>query len=345
MGGMGSGDVASQAAIRSIANYLLNVMPWETPAQQRPQLGSVPGLRASSRRPSPPATPACGSEATRPGVSSHLGTTLTLAFVMWPVLYVAHVGDSRCYLSRGDALMRLTTDHTVAEEMKERGFPARDVPDGFTNVLWNALGGQERTPTPQIQKFALEPGDALVLCTDGLTKHVTDAEIAAVVQKAATPADACGSSCGWPTPEVEPTTRRSSWVGVSSPDRDAPHVRANASGGAGSKGVHIAGRARPGPGANAHLRPGRRDGVLALPRDGPAGRRDGLGRGAVFDRAPRARGPAPADAAPANQELLESEVEQVSQWDGGSVGLLGGATFVWLASSVSARDLRGPREP
>ena len=108
-------------------------------------------------------------------------TTLTLAMVVWPRAYIVHVGDSRVYHLRGDTLRRLTRDQTVGEVLvSEHGMPrAQAEKAGLYNVLASAIGALDMTPA--LDFIPLEHGDALMLCTDGLTKHVNDARIGEVL--------------------------------------------------------------------------------------------------------------------------------------------------------------------
>lgn len=192
MGGEGDGDIASRIAVQTIAGYILNVMPWVTMERERAgQSMSLPGLRDQLAAAVTEGDSRVKSEAAKPNVSSRMGTTLTLAYVMWPVLYVAHVGDSRCYLHREGKLQQLTTDHTVAQQMKERGVPEAQVREEWHHVLWNVLGGTEQVAIPQILKVDLRPADELLLCTDGLTKHVSDLEILLALQSRSTTQQTC----------------------------------------------------------------------------------------------------------------------------------------------------------
>ena len=72
-----------------------------------------------------------------------MGTTLTMAYVCWPLLYVVHVGDSRCYLLRGSRLRQITHDHTVAQQLVEEGVLSESDVEGsrWSHVLWNVVGG------------------------------------------------------------------------------------------------------------------------------------------------------------------------------------------------------------
>jgi protein phosphatase len=111
-------------------------------------------------------------------------TTLTLAMVVWPRAYIVHVGDSRVYHLRGETLRRLTRDQTVGEVLvSEHGMPrAQAEKAGLYNVLASAIGARDMTPA--LDFIPLEHGDVLMLCTDGLTKHVNDARIGEVLNAA-----------------------------------------------------------------------------------------------------------------------------------------------------------------
>jgi protein phosphatase len=180
MGGQGSGDVASQVAVNTIVGYLLNVMPWATvptsPVVGRDSAPSLLGVReqlSTALVTGDSTVKAVGAQAGSP----RMGTTLTMALVQWPTLYVAHVGDSRAYVARGRHLRRLTTDHTVAQQLAERDPTLINEGSALHNMLWNSLGGSEEVARPQLKKVALEVGDVLLLCSDGLTKYLGDPEI------------------------------------------------------------------------------------------------------------------------------------------------------------------------
>jgi protein phosphatase len=120
-------------------------------------------------------------------------TTLTLAMVVWPSAYIVHVGDSRVYHLRGDTLRRLTRDQTVGEAMvSEHGMPKEKAEQaGLFNVLASAIGARDMTPA--VDFIALERGDSLLLCTDGLTKHVGDDVITDVLVNAGDSETGCRS--------------------------------------------------------------------------------------------------------------------------------------------------------
>ncbi|MDH4130270.1 MAG: protein phosphatase 2C domain-containing protein [Gemmatimonadota bacterium] len=104
-------------------------------------------------------------------------TTLTMVCIRWPRAYMIHVGDSRCYRLRNGELELLTVDQTMAQAMVESGALSPDQAErsALKHVLYSAIGGSRAEP----YTFAtdLEWNDVMLLCTDGLTKHVSDTEI------------------------------------------------------------------------------------------------------------------------------------------------------------------------
>lgn len=108
-------------------------------------------------------------------------TTLTLVLLVWPRAYYVQVGDSRAYVRRGGRLQRLTRDQTLGEYMVSVGAwteeRARTISTAET--LASAIGGSDLEPV--VGLIDLAPGDSLMLCTDGLTKHVSDDRIASAL--------------------------------------------------------------------------------------------------------------------------------------------------------------------
>jgi serine/threonine protein phosphatase PrpC len=118
-------------------------------------------------------------------------TTLTMAMLIWPRAYIVHVGDSRAFYLRKGRLRQLTRDQTTGEYMVNVGAwtedQARTAPLGST--LASALGSEELSPA--IGLVDLHPGDSLLLCTDGLTRHVTDERITELLAAAGSAEAAC----------------------------------------------------------------------------------------------------------------------------------------------------------
>ena len=112
-----------------------------------------------------------------------MGTTVTMAYVVGTVAHMVHAGDSRVYLHRGGELRRLTRDHTLVQNLVDHGTitpeDARVHP--HRNVVTNVLGGPHEGVDPDVVRIDLGDGDLLILCSDGLTEPVDDAEIAAIL--------------------------------------------------------------------------------------------------------------------------------------------------------------------
>jgi protein phosphatase len=105
-------------------------------------------------------------------------TTLTLALGIWPRVYVLQVGDSRCYVYGDGALRRLTRDQTLAQDFIDQGAltPDQATRSPYQHVLSSAIGG--RTSTAVVTAINQQRDAVFLLCSDGLTKHVADDELA-----------------------------------------------------------------------------------------------------------------------------------------------------------------------
>jgi protein phosphatase len=107
-----------------------------------------------------------------------MATTLTLFMGVWPAYYLLQVGDSRYYLYREGQLMQITRDQTLAEDLVDQGILSRaQAPHTqFAHVLSSALGASEAMPV--VTRLRAEWDNIHLLCSDGLTKHVSDERIA-----------------------------------------------------------------------------------------------------------------------------------------------------------------------
>lgn len=118
-------------------------------------------------------------------------TTLTLAALVGLRAYLVHVGDSRAYYLNRGRLRQLTRDQTMGEYLLDAGAWSEETAARARTAgnLISTVGGSEMTPS--IGLVDLAPGDVLLLCTDGLTKHVSDETIADVLGKAESAEAAC----------------------------------------------------------------------------------------------------------------------------------------------------------
>jgi len=117
--------------------------------------------------------------ATQEGTPGRFATTLTLWLGLWPEAYLLQVGDSRCYLFRDGKLTQLSRDQTMAQDLVDQGVLSRT---GAFNTRWahvlsSAIGGQQAAPV--VTRITRDWGTVVLLCSDGLTKHVSDDRIAA----------------------------------------------------------------------------------------------------------------------------------------------------------------------
>ena len=112
-----------------------------------------------------------------------MGTTCELVFVRDSVAHIVHVGDSRTYLFRNNKMIQLTEDHSLVQEMVKRGEitqeEARNHPN--KNFITRAVGVRNFIETDYIEQ-ELQPNDAILICTDGLTNCVTDEEMTEIVK-------------------------------------------------------------------------------------------------------------------------------------------------------------------
>ncbi len=106
-----------------------------------------------------------------------MATTLTLWLGVWPRVYLLQVGDSRCYLYRQDQLTQISRDQTMAQELTDQGVLTRAAASStpWSNVLSSSIGGGQTAPV--VTRATNDWGNAWLLCSDGLTKHVSDDRI------------------------------------------------------------------------------------------------------------------------------------------------------------------------
>lgn len=172
IGGHAAGDRASKLAVQAVTTYILNTMPWffrlDSGSDEEYREELVAALQSCQQ--------SMSSESAAHPEDAGMGTTLTMGYLIWPKMYVMHIGDSRCYLQRGNKLRQLTKDHTVEQQLLDAGINQEvedDCSSLWANTLWNSLGDSGET-VPDVFRIDLELGDTLLFCTDGLTKHVDD---------------------------------------------------------------------------------------------------------------------------------------------------------------------------
>jgi serine/threonine protein phosphatase PrpC len=128
---------------------------------------------------------------------SGMGTTLVALAIEERHVWVLNIGDSRCYRMREGHLEQLTLDHSLVEEQVRLGRMSRSeaLRSPLKNVITRALGTQCRV-TPDVFGFEAEPGDLFMLCTDGLTREISDTVIESLLAKGASLEDLCARLVG-----------------------------------------------------------------------------------------------------------------------------------------------------
>ncbi len=170
MGGHRAGEVASQGAVRAVIERYYEESGRDVPTNL------VRAFRGANEQ--------IHRQAQADPSKSGMGTTLVAAVVLGRKLYVANVGDSRAYLLNRQGLTQVTEDHSWVEEQVRAGLlteeQARRHP--HRNLVTRALGSK---PSVEVDIFEgeISTGDRLLLCSDGLTNWVSDAEISAILQR------------------------------------------------------------------------------------------------------------------------------------------------------------------
>lgn len=190
MGGMAGGEIASQLALSKLVELVVDTSDWIMSLQRHADDNTVLD-RISDRFLQ--IDSAVRREADHDYTLQGVGATLTVAGVLGTDLVVGHVGDSRAYLLRGSELRQLTTDHTLAQALIDAGVadPNDPASRSMRHVLTAAVGSLGQEVAPQVQRFKLQRGDQLLLCTDGLTETVEDSTIAHVMRDAKNAQRAC----------------------------------------------------------------------------------------------------------------------------------------------------------
>jgi protein phosphatase len=175
MGGAVAGEIASRVAI-------------EAAMEPAPEAEVSPAERVRS-----------GNDAVIGAINSDytlsgMGTTLTLGhFHPSGLLRVGHIGDSRMYLYRNGTLQQLTDDHTLVAELVALGQITEEQAETHPrrHLVTRVIG----TDTVDVDEFdvTLEPGDRVLLCSDGLNSMLRDARIAEILRKSASPTEAAWS--------------------------------------------------------------------------------------------------------------------------------------------------------
>ena len=169
VGGGPSGERASSLTLDAIMRYVTNSMRCFYKLDQLASMDLM-GELASSIMESHIAVRAASDQVPE---TRGMATTVTMAHVLWPRAYIVHIGDSRCYRLRGDLLTQVTHDQTVSQALVDAGAMTEEqaAVSPYSSVLTQAVGASDELE-PALSQLELAAGDTLLMCTDGLTKHV-----------------------------------------------------------------------------------------------------------------------------------------------------------------------------
>ncbi len=173
MGGQEDGQEASRLAVQTLSAYVCDALhsPQATPETFLSLLKA--GVQSANRV----------LYQRNQEQDSNMGTTMTTTLVVDGIAYVAHVGDSRCYLYREPAgLSQITQDHSLVAALAAAGIIRPE--DIYThprrNLIYRCLGEKSKVEV-DTHTVALAAGDILLLCSDGLWEMVRDPQIAAIL--------------------------------------------------------------------------------------------------------------------------------------------------------------------
>lgn len=186
MGGHSAGDVASGLTVQVLAKYAADtLLPAELNANGQ-HVEPAAWLREAVSL----ANKTVHEQ--RQLAGTNMGTTLVMTFVADGRAHIANVGDSRAYRINADGMQQLTVDHSLVQRLidtkqltveEARTHPQR-------NVIYKNLGDRARVE-PDISAIDLQPGDQLLLCSDGLSGYVDESDILQIIQTAESPQAAC----------------------------------------------------------------------------------------------------------------------------------------------------------
>jgi protein phosphatase len=172
--GSGAGEQASRLAVQAVARYVAESAQVCNAADTADPNAFARVLEEAALR--------CHADvlelAAQDPDGRTMATTLTLWLGLWPEAYLLQVGDSRCYVFHAGRLTQISRDQNMAQDLIDQGILTRTSAANtrWAHVLSSAIGGQAAAPV--VTRITREWGTVVMLCSDGLTKHVPDERIA-----------------------------------------------------------------------------------------------------------------------------------------------------------------------
>jgi serine/threonine protein phosphatase PrpC len=173
VGGSAGGETASRVAVEAVTRYIAQSVQCYYASHGESDELFLASLQDAAAQ--------CHEELLELGRDQPelegMATTLTLWLGVWPRAYLLQVGDSRCYLLRDGELTQLSRDQTMAQELVDAGVLARAEASRtrWAHTLSSAIGGRQTAPI--VTRLEQEWGTVGLLCSDGLTRHVSDERI------------------------------------------------------------------------------------------------------------------------------------------------------------------------
>jgi len=192
MGGHAAGEVASRAAVETLRDFISATKEEDDttwPFQLDSELPRTANRLVSGIKLANQAINKASSESLE---KKGMGTTIVAAMNDDNELFLAHVGDSRAYLFSGGMIRRLTSDHSYVEEMVLAGHITQDQArvHPMRNIITRALGTKTDVAV-DLSRHKPSPGDIYLLCSDGLSGMLSDAEIARIISDHTADLSAC----------------------------------------------------------------------------------------------------------------------------------------------------------
>ncbi len=164
MGGHNAGDLASRTAVELISSYLC-----EKAKDHKDKKLLVESMYQAITEANKKIYDMSKSDERLLG----MGTTLTMAVFAHGLVYIAHIGDSRCYIIKGNEVRQITRDHSLVQELLDNGSITADEMSVHPNrnIITRALGTEETLKIDLFEEI-ISDGDIVVLCSDGLSNYV-----------------------------------------------------------------------------------------------------------------------------------------------------------------------------
>jgi len=189
MGGCAFGEMASMFALRTAWEMSTNAFSWHFQVGGSAAEELLEQLKVYGKRMHRELVEQARADPKLAG----MGSTITGGMLIGTDAFIGHIGDSRAYVWHDGALRQATHDHTQAQQLVDAGVygSIAETPRHMRHTLVNCLGGNYEDVQVDTHHIQLAHGDRLLLCTDGLSDMVSDAEIALILGQRPAPAEAC----------------------------------------------------------------------------------------------------------------------------------------------------------